>query len=119
MVGYLEPNNLISKNQHGFRKGSLLELLIHYDEILNNINDNNGTDFIYLDFDKVDHDLLLKKLSRDGIRGKLHSWISSFLKDHTQIDKIVVVNEAKSYISSVISGVPQGTVLDSLALSYL
>ena len=42
LVKYLETNNLISNNQHGFRKGHscLSELLAHYDEILSNINNS-------------------------------------------------------------------------------
>ena len=115
LVNFLENHNLISNTQHGFRKGRscLSELLAHYDNILDNINSSNSsTDVIYLDFakafDKVDHDLLLKKLSRYGIVGKLHSWIASFLKGRTQT---VVVDGMKSFVSLVLSGVPQGTVL--------
>ena len=115
LVQYLETNKLISSNQHGFRKGysCLSELLIHYDEILCNMNhDNADTDLIYLDFakafDKVDHDLLLKKLSRYGIKDQLHTWLTSFLKGRSQT---VVVEGFRSYPYPVLSGVPQGTVL--------
>ena len=77
LVAYLEENNLISENQHGFRKGRscLSELLAHYEDILLNANSGNGTDTVYLDFakafDKVIHGLLLKKLEKVGIKGKL------------------------------------------------
>ena len=115
LVHYLENNNLISENQHGFRKGHscLSELLAHYHDIISNLaHDDADSELIYLDFakafDKVDHDLLLKKLERYGIHGKLHIWLSSFLSGRTQT---VIVDGFKSYSSPVLSGVPQGTVL--------
>ena len=115
LVSYLETHHLISNNQHGFRKGfsCLSELLCHYEEVLSHVNnDYADTDVLYLDFakafDKVDHSLLLQKLLRYGIKGKLHKWISSFLKDRFQS---VIVDGMKSYPALVLSGVPQGTVL--------
>jgi hypothetical protein len=114
LVNYLERNNLISKIQHGFRKGHscLSELLEHMDDILAGFQDEKDTDVIYLDFakafDKVDHPLLIKKLERYGIHPKMIAWISSFLSGRTQS---VVVNGIHSFIAAIISGVPQGTVL--------
>ena len=123
MVEYLESNNLLSNKQHGFRKGRscLTQLLNHIEEILQNQLRGEETDVIYLDyakaFDKVDHDLLLLKLWRYGIKGKLHTWLSEFLKGRQQI---VVVDGQHSRPAPVISGVPQGTVLGPiLFLVYL
>ena len=114
MVKFLEENDILSCDQHGFRKGRscLSELLAHYDEIVENANDGKGTDTVYLDFakafDKVDHQLLLKKLEAIGIKGKLSNWIKAFLSNRKQE---VVVNGFKSFIFAVLSGVPQGSVL--------
>ena len=67
---------------------------------------------IYLDFekafDKVDHNILLHKVKAIGIQGKLGIWIKNFLSNRTQH---VRLPGGKSHCSSVISGVPQGTVL--------
>ena len=114
IVAYLEDHHIICRNQHGFRKGRscLTQLLNHVDLILKNLLNNSDTDAIYLDyakaFDKVDHLILLEKIHAYGIRGKVHSWITSYLSDRTQT---VVINGQKSNPAPVVSGVPQGTVL--------
>ena len=70
---------------------------------------------IYLDFakafDKVDHGVLLHKMRALGISGRLGLWICSFLKNRTQF---VATNGSISSTSTVISGVPQGSVLGPL-----
>ena len=114
LVHHLESNNLLCNQQHGFRSGHscLTQLLHHFDDILENFLDGNDTDCIYLDyakaFDKVDHALLIKKLSKYGIHPKIIKWIDSFLNDRTQQ---VVVDGQLSVAALIISGVPQGTVL--------
>ena len=69
-----------------------------------------GTDIIYTDFqkafDSVQHDRLLYKLSKYGIRGPLLKWLGGFLKLRRQR---VVLNGSPSTWKSVISGIPQGT----------
>ena len=72
-------------------------------------------DTIFLDFvkafDKVDHEILLEKVKKHGIGGKIGRWIEEFLKDRKFR---VVVNGYMSEEESVISGVRQGTVLAAI-----
>ena len=64
-----------------------------------------------LDFDTPPHELIKSKLFSYGIGGK---WIDAFQCFRQQR---VVVNGIKLDWSSVVSGVPQGTVLDPLLFS--
>ena len=114
LVNHLESNKLLSKNQHGFRKGRscLTHLLKHIDAVIQSILDGHEHDVVYLDFakafDKVDHEILVQKLKLFGIGDKLLSWLKQFLIDRKQV---VSVNGVHSSITCVLSGVPQGSVL--------
>ena len=72
LTSYLECNDLLSKFQHGFRKGKscLTQLLKHLENIIVNLMSNAETDSIFLDFakafDKVDHQILLQKIKNLG-----------------------------------------------------
>ena len=85
LVEYLDRNNLICGDQHGFRAGKscLTQLLIHVDDILENALQGLETDVTYLNFakafDKVDHDILVRKLTFFGINGLALAWLSDFL----------------------------------------
>ena len=70
-------------------------------------NAGNSVDVIYLDFAKAFSNLLLK-LAAYGISGNLLAWIKCF---HTDRSHFVCINNASSVSQSVLSGVPQGTVV--------
>lgn len=59
-------------------------------------------------FDTIDHTILLKKLSKYGIRGVAHKRVTSYLDNRKQF---VQINDAKSELLNIICGVPQGSVL--------
>ena len=62
-------------------------------------------------FDKVPNANLYQKLFHYGVYGSILSWLQAFLTDRSQY---VVLDNMKSYATSVLSGVPQGTVLAPL-----
>ena len=73
---------------------------------------NSSLDVIYLDFqkafDKVPHQRLILKLKSHGMGNSIINWIEQWLTDRRQR---VVVDEEVSSWKSVLSGVPQGSVL--------
>ena len=74
-----------------------------------------NSDVVFLDFskafDRVSHHHLFHKLHHYGIRGDVLDWIKNFTLNRSQH---VVIDGQKSDVSSVSSGVPQGTVLAPL-----
>ena len=108
---FLETNNLLAKNQQGFRKGKscISQLLEHAEKLINAIENKVNIDSIYLDFlkafDKADHFIILKRCFEKGIRGKVGVWIADYLIGRTQR---VIANNKTSAEVTVGSGVPQG-----------
>ena len=62
-------------------------------------------------FDTVDHDLLIEKLSRYGIRNSELSWFKDYLKNRSQV---VQYENSFPEPSKISTGVPQGSVLGPL-----
>ena len=117
IMKFLIDKQLFNDGQHGFVKGrsTQSQLLAHYNDIYEAIMEGKRMDTVFLDFskafDKVDHNILLKKVRNHGISGKLGKWIQSFL----QYRKFrVVANGCISEEEDVVSGVPQGTVLAAI-----
>ena len=114
IMDHINTNNILINNQHGFRSGvsCQTQLISLIDDIACAMDNHYQTDLILLDFSKafdtVPHRRLLAKLKIDNLVWK---WIHSWLIEHSQS---VVVDGACSKPVSVLSGVPQGTVLGPL-----
>ena len=116
---YLDANNLITKNQSGFRPGDSTsnQLLYLINEIHEAFDDPKSLEVraVFLDiskaFDKVWHDGLIFKLKQNGISVSLIKLLGNYLHNRKQR---VVLNGFYSDYSIIESGVPQGSVLGPL-----
>jgi len=117
LVKKIQDNNIIHESQHGFCKGrsTSTNLIKFWDGVTSMADDGKNFSRIYTDFskafDKVPHTLLIMKLRRCGITGKLLKWLEGYLYGRTQ--QIIVGNEVSTTID-VTSGVPEGGVLSGL-----
>ena len=116
---HLQRHAILCDEQHGFRQNRSFDaqLIITVNDFADSLNKGGQCDVLALDFsktfDKVSHTRLYQKLSHYGIHGSILSWLKAFLIDRSQY---VILNNMKSYATSVLSGVPQGTVLAPLLL---
>ena len=115
---YLTANSLLYDLQFGFQAGkSTVHPLIHIlNYITKAINKNEFVISVFLDFQKafdlVDHPILLKKLSKLGIRNIELKWFENYLKDRKQF---VMVNGVLSDFATFINiSVLQGSILGPL-----
>ena len=70
---------------------------------------------VFLDFSKafdtVDHQILLNKMYKYGIRGIAFKWMESYLSNRRQF---VLFKDVQSEYATVTCGVPQGSIMGPL-----
>ena len=110
-------NKLISSSQSGFKLGDscTYQLLSITYEIYSSFDEGLEVRSVFLEIskavDKVWHDVIIFKLTQNGISGNLLNLIRDFLNDRKQR---VVLNGQFSTWKSVNAGVPQGSILGPL-----
>lgn len=117
IITYLNQNNLLLDNQHGFRQHrscqtQLFELVT---DIHTSIHNQLYIDAIFIDFskafDRVPHNRLKLKIRNLQLDYNCTRWIEEFLSNRFQV---ISLQDCFSTRADVISGVPQGSVLGPL-----
>ena len=114
---FLTEQKTLYLKQFGFRKNfSTANAILNFiDGIENAFDKNKFACGVFIDlkkaFDKVDHEILLKKLWHYGIRGIANGWFKSYFTNRIQY---VSINGISSDLLKVNFGVPQGSVLGPL-----
>jgi hypothetical protein len=114
---YAFVKDKLNKRQFGFmkRRCTVLQLLDFMKDAYNSTDNAENLYTLYVDFakafDKVPHNVLLKKLEKIGINGKLLVLLKSYLTGRWQRVRIDNVLSMWLWITS---GVPQGSILGPL-----
>ena len=87
---YLEDNNILYNNQHGFRSehSTTSAVFSALKDIYENWNLNLISTCIFIDFsrafDSIDHDIFVRKLKLYGVNDKCVTFFSSYINSRTQ-----------------------------------
>jgi len=115
---HLEINDVVSKNQFGFRRGHTTSHAISklISEISVNKSKGRKVALTLLDiskaFDTIDCDVMLAKLEHYGLDAAYRQLIASYLKDRKQFVDVGGFRSAPAPLQSI--GVPQGSILGPL-----
>ena len=120
---FLEQTHQLYNSQYGFRQShscenAIMELV---SSIIKGKQEGLYTLALFIDlskaFDTVDHEVLLNKLDKYGIRGVANKWFRSYLTDRKMRVKCAISSTGKcesSEYRSLTYGAPQGLCLGPL-----
>jgi len=117
LYSYLDTNNLITSQQFGFRPNHSTShpMTLLLNKLTSALNNKKHSIVIFCDlkkaFDTCNHSLLLKKLHSLGVRGVELGWFEDYLTNRKQF---VSINDFNSTLQTILTGVPQGSILGPL-----
>jgi len=116
IANFINKHELLYKYQFGFRNkhNTNMALITITDKIMNYFQNGDYVVGLFLDFSKafdtVNHNILLSKLNKYGIRGVAQNLMASYLGNRVQY----VYYGTSSSKKNITCGVPQGSILGPL-----
>ena len=122
VISFINKSDILFKSQYGFRRQHSCEQAVQelLAKILHSQEDGHKTASIFMDlskaFDTLNHDLLLQKMERYGIRGVPLKWFKSYLAGRSLVAKVQTSENKITYSSTfnVSCGAAQGSCLGPL-----
>ena len=121
IMTHVSDQQMVECFQSAYRKNHSTETaLLNVTSAVKTAMDNKqGTILLLVDFSSafgtINHNILIRRLRlRYGIVGKSLDWLTSYLKERTQR---VVIGDQSSSTTTLMTGVPQGSVLGPLLFS--
>ena len=121
LLMHLDKYNILHSNQSGFRKKHSCETALAslVEQWLTNINNDEFNGVIFIDlkkkaFDVIDHSLLLRKQALYEMSDSAMELFRSYLNNRQQC---INVGTRKSSLSTLMYGIPQGSVLGPILFS--
>ena len=117
LINFLRKNRVLFSYQFAFQNNySTNHALIILTELIRNaLKTGNFACAVFIDMQKafgtVNHEILLSKLNRYGIRGVAFDWFKSYLSD---ISQYVTINNERSEIQKTEYGGPEDSILRPL-----
>ena len=117
---FLEQHKLLNPLQFGFRKGhnTIDAITCFFTKLLPKLDQKEYNIGVFVDlskaFDSIDHNILLYKLEKLGIRGIAKTWFEDYITDRKQCVRLNKENTNDYYYSKLCNishGVPQGSIL--------
>jgi hypothetical protein len=90
LLSFLNNHSIINNKQHGFCKGKTTQTAIaeFIERVYKSLDEREIRIGLFLDlskaFDLVNHDILLRKMARMGIRGVALKWFQTYLEKMEQ-----------------------------------
>lgn len=116
LMTFLYKSNVLNVDQHAYVESRSTQTAIfqYLQSILGHLENNNLALGFFLDlskaYDCIDHDYLLFKMEKYGIRGNVNDWFKSYLSNRKQ--RVLIKKDGHVIESDIMSnrlGVPQGS----------
>lgn len=114
---FVRENDVIDKKQYGFQRGKSADMLLEdFGNFVNSsLNKKMHVLLLFADFEKafdvINHKTLIQILETVGIRGQALVFFESYLRNRKMT---VRLGSSFSVLVSLLSGVPQGSILGPL-----